>query len=382
MALTNPRKLVCYFGGDIAMVPPLTRDIVWAASLARQNGLCMVHRKPSIGWWLLLASSLAWFGCKDPGPRSQDVNKPVQEGAVTSPLPKAPPTVVPLQIVNPPAPPKLTSAYHQLTIEAPPNNAGSRASLLPPMPVHVEPVPAARPTPPPVTQVSALRTLYRFAAERFAATPGYIARLRRREVVDGKERPEELILFKYRKDPSSIYMRWLGNEAKGRELLYVKGQYDDMLHILPGSGETGLFHLTSRSVERHPDGPRGLGKERCPVAELGVGPWIERFGRLLDAYERGDPKAGTLKYLGSLKRPEAEAAVEGVMHTIPPGVEINLPKGGQRLWFFDSTLHFPVLVITHDAQGQEVEYYCFDRFLFPPGRFSDADFNPANLVRH
>jgi hypothetical protein len=341
----------------------------------------MVQRKHCIGWWLLVLSSLACFGCKQPGPRSQEVNKPVQESAVTSQLAKIPSTVVPLEIANAPAPPKLTSAYNQLTIEPSPNKAGARASLLPPMPVHVEPLVAA-PTPPPATQVSPLRTLYRFAAERFAATPGYIARLRRREVVDGKERPEELILFKYRKDPSSIYMRWLASEAKGRELLYVQGQYDDMLHVLPGTNESGVFHLTGRTVERHADGPRGLGKERCPVAELGVGPWIQRFGRLVDAFERGDPKVGTVKYLGSLKRPEAEAAVEGVLHIIPPGFESGLPKGGQRLWFFDSTLHFPVLLITHDAQGQEVEYYCFDRFLFPPGRFADADFNPANFVRH
>jgi hypothetical protein len=341
----------------------------------------MVQRKHSIGWWLLLASSLTWFGCKHPGPRSQEVNKPVEDSAVTAQLPKAPPSVVPLQIANSPAPPKVTPGQNEPTIQPQPNHGGLRASLLPPMPANVEPL-VAGPTQPPATQIAALRTLYRFAAERMAATPGYIARLRRRELVDGKERPEELILFKYRKDPSSIYMRWLGTEAKGRELLYVKGQYDDMLHVLPGSSENGLFHLTGRTVERHSDGPRGLGKERCPVAELGVGPWIERFGRLVDSLERGDPKVGTVKYLGSLKRPEAEAAVEGVLHMIPPGFDSGLPKGGQRLWFFDSTLHFPVLLITHDAQGQEVEYYCFDRFLFPPGRFSDADFNPASFARH
>jgi hypothetical protein len=341
----------------------------------------MVHNKHSIGWWLLLlASSLTCFGCKHSGECGchEEVPAVVQQIGTAPHVAKASPYAQVPDTVNPTPPhgPQGPAAVDPLS-------SHPKAVLLPPVPDrnHMEPVPS-RPAQSPVTQITALRTLHRFAAERFASTPGYIARLRRREMVDGKAQPEELILYKYRKDPSSIYMRWLSNEGKGRELVYVKGKFDDMLHVLPLSSETGLFHLASRNVERHPDGPRGLGKERWPVAEMGVGPWIERFGRLLNAFEGGDPQVGTVKYLGSLKRPEADAAVEGVMHIIPPGFEIGLPKGGQRQWFFDSTLHFPVLVITHDAEGQEVEYYCFDRFLFPSGQLTDADFNPANLVRH
>ena len=210
-----------------------------------------------------------------------------------------------------------------------------------------------------------LRTLERLAAERLAGTPSYIARLRRREQVDGKQRPEELILFKFRLEPVSIYMRWLGTEAKNRELIYVKGQHEDMLHVLLAANDPSGLSANGRRTVMQSGNPAGLGKERYPVSETGIAALIGRFGKLVDAVERGDGKVGSIKNLGPVKRPEFDAPVIAVMHLIPPGFDSGLPKGGQRLWYFDKSLRFPVLVIAHDSQGQEVEYYCFDHFLFP-----------------
>jgi hypothetical protein len=39
---------------------------------------------------------------------------------------------------------------------------------------------------------------------------------------------------------------------------------------------------------------------------------------------------------------------------------------------------FPVLVITEDDTGREVEYYLFDKFKNPAG-LTDADFDPSRL---
>jgi hypothetical protein len=319
----------------------------------------MGYPKHRIGWCLLAVSSLMWLGCDQLALRRPP-------GLASAQSPEA---AAPLQIADttPPA-------------------AGTliRASLQAPSPIvdeRLEPVPVTTGPPTAAVAASPLRRLHRLAAERFAATPAYFASLRRRETVDGSQRPEEWILFKYRKEPSSIYMRWLGNEARGREVLYVKGQFDDMIHVLPGSNETGIFQFTSRAVVRRPDSPQGLGKERCAVAEVGVGPWINRFGRLVEAFERGDPKAGTVKYLGSVRRPEFETPVEAVMHLIPSGFENGLPHGGQRLWFFDATLHFPVLLIAHDANGQEVEYYCLERIVFP-AHVQESEFDPGSLGKH
>ena len=46
--------------------------------------------------------------------------------------------------------------------------------------------------------------------------------------------------------------------------------------------------------------------------------------------------------------------VEGVLQTIPPKSDPHLPRGGQRLWFFDPALSLPMLIITQDETGREV----------------------------
>ena len=87
---------------------------------------------------------------------------------------------------------------------------------------------------------------------------------------------------------------------------------------------------------------------------------------------------GTAQYMGLVKRPEFEKEVVGVRQTLPPQADPTCPRGGQRLWFFDTTLHLPTLIIATDETGREVEYYCHDRFMLHHP-MSDNDFNPDRL---
>lgn len=332
----------------------------------------MDHCKLLFRGWLLAALCLAWLGCRHADDSDYQI-APLACRPPVMPPSWMPPPGAPLHVAQtPPAASLAPSPSAEKTAQEP-----VHVTLAPPAPERTEEA-AQRPTP---EQVAPLRALYRLAADRFAATPGYVARLRRRETVDGKAQPEELLLFKYRKSPPSIWMKWIGDEHKGRELVYVKGQYDNLVHVLPQPDAEGPFHLMSRHhVEQQADTPHGLGRQRWPVAEVGIAPWIERFGRLVEAFAAGDGAVGGLKYQGSVKRPEYDAAVDAVVHAIPPGLESGLPQGGERLWFFDTRLRLPVLVITRDHSGREVEYYCFDRFYFPV-QFQESDFNPSNLGR-
>jgi hypothetical protein len=307
----------------------------------------MHWRNRNIGWCLVLASSLAWFGCQLQSPPVQTPQPP--------PAPKAAP---PLQIPSPLA--KVTDDKAPQSVRP--------ASLTGPVPKALDNAPLVPVADSPTT---ALRMIYSLASGRFAATPAYLARFRRRERVDGVERPEEVIALKYRKDPPSIHMHWLGSESHDREVVWFKGQYNDMITIAPG--------VNGQRTMLRPDSPQGLGKERYPVSETGIGGLIDRFGRLVAAVERGDYRIGTVKCLGPVQRPEFPAPVEVVMHLIPAGADPGLPHGGQRLWYFDTTLRFPVLVIAHAADGREMEYYCFDNILFPGHVPQDDEFSPANL---
>jgi hypothetical protein len=224
---------------------------------------------------------------------------------------------------------------------------------------------------------SKLRELYNQAALRFATIDSYVARLRRREQVKGKDQPEELILFKFRKQPWSVYFKWLGPEGQGREVLYVKGQHGGMIHSLLAAGDMPLAPAGKR-MALAPDNIFVRSASRHAITEAGIGVMIEKFGQALESQERGENKRGLLTYLGPTKRPDYETPLEAVEHRLPPGLEPLLPRGGRRWVFFDPASHLPVLLITQDDRGHEVEYYCYDRLQYPV-RLDDLDFDPDRL---
>jgi hypothetical protein len=241
------------------------------------------------------------------------------------------------------------------------------------------PVSTGSPTPP--AGNSPLRTLHRVCAERYATIDSYIVSLRRREVNNGSKQPEEELMLKFRKEPWSVYFKWLGKAYNGREVVFVKGRYSNQMHILMGANE-GFLRPKGKRVDISPDDPMVKSNSRHSITEAGIGNMIERFGNLLDTDDTtSDPRAKLLRYIGPCKRPEyGDTPLEAVHQYIQPGREAQLPRGGQRWWFFDTTLRLPVMIITVDDRNQEVEYYSYDRFLFP-GRLTDDEFNPDNLGR-
>jgi hypothetical protein len=222
-----------------------------------------------------------------------------------------------------------------------------------------------------------LRILYLQAASRYAGIDSYIVRLRRREQIGGVDKPEELLLVKFRQRPWSVYFKWLGPEGKGREVVYVNGTYEDKIHTLLAAGDMP-FTPAGRQIALAPDSALVRSSSRHSIHEAGVGVLIDHFGQILQATERGDMRQGSLRYVGIMKRPDLEAPVEAVEQTIPPHAEPQLPHGGRRLWGFDPVGKLTVLIITQNEVGHEVEYYCYDRFQFPV-RLDDDDFNPDKL---
>ena len=253
------------------------------------------------------------------------------------------------------------------------------ATLAPPSAPDVETETTLPPLTPsdPAASDNPLQALAHKAAARWASLDSYACRIRRREVVAGHAKPEELLIAKFRTEPYSVYFQWLGPEAKGREVVFVQGRHGSLIHTLTASGDIVLVPGGTR-FKIAPDSLLVRNRSRYPITEAGVGPLVERFGQLADALEHGDRRAGSAKYLGQLKRKEFETAVEVVVHKVPPGWEPQLPKGGQRLWCFDPENGLPVLIVTHDEADREVEYYCHDRFEFP-GPYRDDEFNPDKL---
>jgi hypothetical protein len=253
----------------------------------------------------------------------------------------------------------------------PASQPAAQPTILPAAAFTPAPVPAL-----PSTSGSSIRQLVQLSAASYSGIDSYIARLTRREQTNGKN-DEEVMLFKFRKEPWSVYFKWLGETGKGREVIFVKGQHGSLIHTLLAAGDHPLKPAGSR-MALPPDSIFVRMASRHPITEAGIGASVDRLVALLDALERGDTRRGSVADLGTQQRPDYGAPLALIEHTFPAGIDSSFPRGGKRLYGFDLQNHLPVLVTARDDKGQEVEYYRYDRLQYPV-RLDNDDFDPDRL---
>lgn len=360
----------------------------------------MFSRKTLLPGLLGFTVGLIGIGCCHPEHRrlfGRFRQSPSAESAVANPTPMVPPPPVPAPSGPvPPAPaPAATAAPAPPAVAPPPapESATSAARIPdppPPPPADLPPPGAAdvagaaspstaRGTPPgPRSDLDRIREMQQRAAERFAGIDAYAAHLRRREQIGGKDKPEEVMLFKFRKQPWSVYFKWIGPEGHGREVVYVLGRYDNKLHNRLAAGDIPFMPGGFR-IALAPNDPRVLSSSRHLITEAGIGVVIEQLGKLVVALEHGDTRYRA-SYRGLVQRPEFEAPLEVVEVDLAPGLDPTLPRGGHRLCGIDPASQLPVLIITWNETRHEVEYYCYSHLQYPV-QLSDDDFNPDKLWR-
>ncbi len=221
-----------------------------------------------------------------------------------------------------------------------------------------------------------LLAVYRRGYTWFQETDSFTCRMVRREVVSGKQHPEELMAFQYKKNPYSIHFKWLGQEGKGREVVYVEGKFDDKIQTRLAAGDIP-FMPAGKRMSFAVDNPLVRSASRHSVREASFGFMLSTVGTMLALQKEGNSKLGSIQYVGKIRRPDLGGEVEMVECKLAPGAEHTLPEGGRRLYAFDPVVGHPVLVQTFDSHGQEVEYYRYDRFFFKG--LEDSDFDPETL---
>ncbi len=316
----------------------------------------------------ILCLSLTLAGCLGlDGPRALTSSPPALQA--NSDAGGVSPTIgTVLPDAGPTAPSATGSATARAADDVPPpsSNTGTRIAQRGPFPA-----PAFSSRTPVESSASQIRRLYDRAMERYSTIDSYIARLRRQEQVNGRDKPEELLLFKFRKQPWSVYFKWLGPKSAGREVVYVKGRYGNMIHTLLAAGDMPLVPAGKR-MALAPDNIFVRSASRHAITEAGIGYLIDRFGTLVQS------PPGAVTYLGRQSRSDVDVPLEAVEQILRPGQESQLPHGGRRLWMFNAEDGLPMLLITTDHTGHQVEYYCYDR-LQCPLHLDDSDFNPDQL---
>lgn len=354
---------------------------------------------------LLFVALAISLGCKNSG----GTRVPPPVGPAPSPIAQLPPPI-------PPGPPVAASGVQppkcdDVARAAPPMPPATGAPASPPSQI-VDPaitlvsatVPAANPTtetrvsppplpaaptapvakppettdaPPPksVKAVDSLQALIGEAEAKYGAIAAFEARLIKREVVRGDAIPPAEIEYRFRREPLSVYMKVVSEAGRGRECLYVKGQFGGKMHVVSGKGDSALVAAGFKTT-LDPDSRMATSKSRYRVYEAG-------FGRSISGAKKA-MALGTAKALGPVTRPEYPYPLDAVEVTLRPGDDPLFPKGGTRQLYFDAnpespSYRLPVLVVACEPDRREVEYYCFDRFR--PIEVKAADWTPEVLGR-
>lgn len=102
-------------------------------------------------------------------------------------------------------------------------------------------------------------------------TDCYRAIFHKQERVDGKLLAEETVLFKFRR-PFKIYMKWIKDPYKGREILYATGWNENRMKV-HDSGITGMIPL-----DLDPKGSLAMRGNRHPVTDSGLDSLVKLIG--------------------------------------------------------------------------------------------------------
>lgn len=262
-----------------------------------------------------------------------------------------------------------------------------------PLPVKPDALPRAdaRPEPKPSApapaketagDLKAVRELLDAAKKKNDETSSFEAHLVKREVVKGKELPAEEAVYRFRKDPLSVHIKVTGDVGTGREVMWVKGQNDNKMTIVTGKGDNILLGA-GKKMTMDPDDPLVTAKSRYRIYEAGMQRPIGALTKFVEQAEAGKRSAESIRSLGPVERKEYGAKLNAVEVKLTPDDDKFLPKGGKRVYHFDAdpkspSCGLPVLVISLDHEGKEVEYYCFTNFK-QVGELTDADFDPSKI---
>jgi len=191
----------------------------------------------------------------------------------------------------------------------------------------------------------------------------YTGTLHKQERIKRKLGAQQVISFRFKDKPFSVFMEWLKNPGPADRLLYVEGPGSNKMLVHP----TGLLSWM-KSLKRHP---------RSKAARQSTLYTCDQFGfrrlliRLLDAYRLARQHRGAqTKYLGA-------ATVDG-RNCI--SVEILLPKPQEYqirriIVRFDPEYLLPVELERFDSSDNLIGRYTYKDLKFNVG-LTDQHFTP------
>jgi hypothetical protein len=201
---------------------------------------------------------------------------------------------------------------------------------------------------------------------------GYTATLQKQERVRGKLQRTEVIAVAFREKPFSVLMDWKKGERRAKKTLYVEGENDNQLLVLP-AGLAGLVGVVSRD----PRGEAVRDAARYPPTEFGSKIGMQKtLAAWQSASKRGDLK---VRFLGERKVKEAgDRTCWGLERTGYPKPEddgITYSK-----FYFDKETWLQVGSVLKGEGGKLIGEYFFRDIRLNP-KFDPETFTRAALTK-
>jgi len=204
--------------------------------------------------------------------------------------------------------------------------------------------------------------------EAVAQIHDYTCVVTRQERVGGELLPMETMLLKHRGPGVCVYMKWIEEPHRGREMIYCEGKYGGRLRVHEGSGFASWL-----SLSLDPAGSLAMRHARRPVTEAG----IFNSARLIARRFEQARQDGSGRFIGV-----SEAAVHGQ----PSLCALTVPSdgdatAGERLSrteiCIDRERALPTSLRLWDVDRQLVGAYTYSDYRLNVG-LGDQDFDVAN----
>ncbi|MCX7943564.1 MAG: DUF1571 domain-containing protein [Deltaproteobacteria bacterium] len=211
-----------------------------------------------------------------------------------------------------------------------------------------------------------IETLLEEAQASYNGINDYTGIMHKQERIGKKLYPKETIFFKFAK-PFKVYMKWIKDPYKGREMIYVEGWNDNKIKAHEG----GLIGVVTVNLD--PRGSMAMKGNRHPVTDMGI-------GNLLKVVQTNINRA---KKLGDTIK-VVKLGEEKIFGVDTIKLEAIFPKEKEKgyycyraiLWI-DKEKKLPRKIMVYDWEDQLVEDYSYENLQFNVG-LTDKDFDPSN----
>ncbi|MBW8015211.1 MAG: DUF1571 domain-containing protein [Planctomycetes bacterium] len=183
----------------------------------------------------------------------------------------------------------------------------------------------------------------------------------KQERVKKKLRKLQVISFKFRNKPFSIFMKWKKNPGKADRMLYVKGQNNNKMVVHP----RGLLGFI-KSVERDPRSKSILKTSLRTCDQFGIRNLLNRVTGLYKGNMKD--KGFSAKYIGT---EEIDKRPCIVLETIMPNNKISPTR--RLILVMDMRYRLPVSITSLDGKGNLISKYSYTGLKFNNG-LKDKDF--------